>query len=173
MYKQQKRRQDARGGSLHHGPRGRKGRGLEDQKREMNKNGLSSSATFNCPLKKRLRKCKESLQQGRASLYNLRPRNKVTKEAGSRPSGRAMPVQGDQSGPEENRLGGQTLTTPTAGAESKERKIHTKQAPENATCFSSVSLFITLKMNRFAYALLLSLDRKKKLFLPRKIFFPI
>ncbi|GFY46344.1 hypothetical protein TNIN_269441 [Trichonephila inaurata madagascariensis] len=61
--------------------------------REMNKRKLSSSANSNWPLNKKLRESKESLQQGKTGSYHLRPRNKVTKEAGSSPSGGEVPVQ--------------------------------------------------------------------------------
>ncbi|GFY77590.1 hypothetical protein TNIN_9631 [Trichonephila inaurata madagascariensis] len=53
--------------------------------RETHKRMLSSSSAS------RIRESKESLQQVRSSP---RPRSYVTKEAGSRPSGRAVQVQG-------------------------------------------------------------------------------
>ncbi|GFX82859.1 hypothetical protein TNCV_2958151 [Trichonephila clavipes] len=69
----------------------KKNRGL---KKQMNKRGLPSSANSNWPLNKKLRECKESFQQRETGLYHIRPRNRVTKEAGSRPSGGEVQVQG-------------------------------------------------------------------------------
>ncbi|GFY80180.1 hypothetical protein TNIN_251521 [Trichonephila inaurata madagascariensis] len=66
--------------------------------RKANKRSLASSSNSNWPLKKRLRESKESLQQGRTSPFHLRPRNKVTKEAVSRPSRGAV-----QGGPVRSR----------------------------------------------------------------------
>ncbi|GFX20697.1 hypothetical protein TNCV_77551 [Trichonephila clavipes] len=90
------------------GPQRKKNRGPG---RQMNKRGLPSSANSNWPLNKKRRESKESLQQRDTDPYHLRPRNRVTKEAGSRPSGGEVQVQGGQSGPEENYLRGQVRTT--------------------------------------------------------------
>ncbi|GFS60852.1 hypothetical protein TNIN_83931 [Trichonephila inaurata madagascariensis] len=58
----------------------------------MNKRGLASSSNSNCPLNKKRQESKESLQKRETDPYHLRPRNRVTKEAGSRSSGGEMHV---------------------------------------------------------------------------------
>ncbi|GFX14065.1 hypothetical protein TNCV_612701 [Trichonephila clavipes] len=62
--------------------------------REINKRKLPSLATSNWPLPPKRRESKEPLQQGRTEPYHLRPRNRVTKEASSRPSRGEVQVQG-------------------------------------------------------------------------------
>ncbi|GFY73276.1 hypothetical protein TNIN_228661 [Trichonephila inaurata madagascariensis] len=84
----------------------------------------SSKTNSTWPLKERFRESKESLQQGRTNPYHLRPRNKVTKEAGSRPSEEeSWKSKRDQSGPAENYLRGQARTirvdTPASSPDNK------------------------------------------------------
>ncbi|GFY76169.1 hypothetical protein TNIN_498531 [Trichonephila inaurata madagascariensis] len=77
----------------------------------MNNRGLPSSANSSWPLNKKRLESKESLQRRETDPYHLRPRNRVTKEAGSKTSGGEVQVQGGQSGPEENYLRGLAHTT--------------------------------------------------------------
>ncbi|GFS28630.1 hypothetical protein TNIN_41611 [Trichonephila inaurata madagascariensis] len=65
----------------------------------------------------------EMVTQRETGPFHLRPRNKVTIEAGSRSSRGEMQAQGDQSGPEENDVRGPARTTrvDTTGSSPKTR----------------------------------------------------
>ncbi|GFY79508.1 hypothetical protein TNIN_251 [Trichonephila inaurata madagascariensis] len=73
------------------GPQRKRNRGPE---RQLNKRGLPSSSNPKCPLNKKLRQSEVSLHQRETGLYHLRPRNKITKEAGSRTLRVEMQTQG-------------------------------------------------------------------------------
>ncbi|GFT56098.1 transposable element Tcb2 transposase [Trichonephila clavipes] len=71
--------------------------------RQLNKRGLPSSSNSNYPLNKKLRQSEASPPQRETGPYHLRPRNKVTKEAGYRSSRGEMRALG---GPVRSRGGG-------------------------------------------------------------------
>ncbi|GFY37482.1 hypothetical protein TNIN_277001 [Trichonephila inaurata madagascariensis] len=52
--------------------------------RQVYKRGVPSSINSNGPFRKKIRQAETSLQQREIGPYNLRPRDKVDKEAGSR-----------------------------------------------------------------------------------------
>ncbi|GFU95557.1 hypothetical protein TNCV_3543021 [Trichonephila clavipes] len=102
---------DARGGPLHHGPWDRKGIGLEDQKGRRTKEGYCHQLLPTGHCRKDLENPKRRYGKEERALTNYVPEIKSPRTTVLDLQEEQCKLKGDQYGPEENHLGGQTLTT--------------------------------------------------------------
>ncbi|GFY69167.1 hypothetical protein TNIN_455771 [Trichonephila inaurata madagascariensis] len=103
------------------GPQRKRNKGPE---RQVYKRGILSSVNSNTPSRKKIRQAEKTLQERDIGPYNLWPRIKVSKAAGSRSS--RGETKGDQSGPEEEGSKSQSYSKPSQ----QEQGNQSRQEPQ-------------------------------------------